>query len=532
MHHDDSGESEPLLGNSQESSSDLGHPQNQPQWEPNGTGHSAETDDPTYHYIGVSKARFWVVFTGVLFSYFIAFFDSTLIASAHPSITSYFKASNSASWLTTSFYITSTILQPLYARVSDILGRRSLYIISTVLFFATTLWCAMAQSMISLILARASCGMGAGGVMAMGTIIVNDIVKIEYRGIYQAYLSLIYGLGNAMGAALGGFLCDKLGWRGAFYIQLPPIFVLFVLAAASTPAALGPNLATREDQTAWQAMKTFDWSGSILLALTVSFLIVGINLGGNVVPWSHPVVIVSLVLFLVSAVFFVPVEQRASRPVMPMEVLVQHPRANLIFSNLFGTMTAQTILFNVPIFLQSVQQRSPTVSGAFLMSPLLGVTIASAVSGFVITWTRQLKPTILFGAFLFLIGAGTPGLLTQTTPDWLIVPLIIGASTGQGAMYPVTTVAVLTVSTREEQAVVTTALGLWRNIGAVLGVATSSWILQNALPFFLARTVTGSEAERERIIRQARKSIKHISSLGPHRIEGIYPTDFSTHLLT
>lgn len=524
-------EAEPLLGNGQESSPDIRHPQDQPQWKSYSTGQAVRDDDPAYHYIGIGKARFWIVFLGILFSYFIAFFDSTLIASAHPSITSYFDASNSASWLTTSFYITSTVLQPLYARISDILGRKSLYIISIVFFFATTLWCAMAQSMVSLILARASCGLGAGGVTAMGMIIVNDVVKIEYRGIYQSYLSLTYGLGNAAGAALGGLLCDKLGWRGAFYVQLPPILILFVLAIASTPTGLGPNLALKERKTAWQAMKTFDYWGSILLTSAVSFFIVGLNLGGNILSWSHPVVIVSLVLFVVSALFFIWVERKAERPVMPMEILVQNPRANLIFSNLFGTMTAQTIIFNVPIFLQAVQQRSPTVSGTFLMSPLIGVTITSIVSGFVITWTRKLKPTILFGGLLFLIGACTPGLLTQTTPDWLIVLLIIGASTGQGAMYPVTTVAVLTVSTQEEQAVVTTTLGLWRNIGAILGVAISSWVLQNALLFFLTRTVTGSDLEKARIIRKARESIKYISSLGSHRVEGMQRTHFKAHPL-
>ncbi|KAL9625259.1 MAG: hypothetical protein Q9160_000661 [Pyrenula sp. 1 TL-2023] len=447
--------------------------------------------------------------------------SGTIIASAHPSITSYFDTSNSASWLTTSFYITAIIFQPLYARVSDTLGRKSLYIASIILFFVTTLWCGAAQSMLSLILARASCGLGAGGVSAMGTIIINDIVKIEYRGIYQSYLSLIYGLGNAVGAALGGLLCDRLGWRGAFYVQLPPILLLLVVAVASTPAGLGPKLAAKESKTAWQAMRNFDYGGSVLLASAVSFLIVGLNLGGNVLSWAHPIVIVSLVIFVVSSVFFVVVERRATLPIMPIEILTRSPLANLIFSNLFGTMVAQTILFNAPIFLQAVLQKSPTVSGAFLMSPLLGVTTMSLVGGFVITWTQKLKPTIVFGAVLFLIGACTPGFLMQTTPDWLIVLLIIGASTGQGATYPATTVAVLTVSERDEAAVVTTTLGLWRNLGAILGVAISSWVLQNALQFFLVRTVTGSGAEKAHIINRARKSIKYISTLGRHRIEVI-----------
>ena len=477
--------------------------------------------DPHTHYIGISKLRFWALFSGILFSYLIAFFDSTLIASAHPSITSYFRASNEASWLTTSFYVTSTVLQPLYARGSDTIGRKSLYLFSISVFFLTTLWCGAAGSMASLIAARAMCGLGAGGVMCMGQIICNDVVKIEYRGIYQSYLSLTYGLGNALGAALGGFLTQSLGWRGAFYIQLPPILVLLLLAVVTTPSGLGPNLAASEYESAWQAMKTFDYAGSLFLTMSVSFLIIGINVGGNILPWAHPLVIVSLVIFGICSILFIWVEGKASRPVMPLEIISRKPRANLIFSNLFGTIVAQTILFNAPIFLQAVQQRSPTVSGLFLMSPLIGVTLASIGSGFVVTWTQKLKPTIIFGAGLFLIGAATPALLNRTTPDWLVVLLIIGASTGQGAMYPVTTVSILKTSSQEEQAVATTTLGLWRNLGAILGVAISSWVLQNALRFFLNQTVTGNPSIKAEIIQRVRNSIEAISGLEPtHRQEG------------
>ncbi|KAL9109535.1 MAG: hypothetical protein Q9227_005870 [Pyrenula ochraceoflavens] len=485
-----------------------------------------DVDEDT-HFVGLSKVRFWVIFLGILFAYLIAFFDSTLIASAHPSITSYFHASNAASWLTTSFYVTSTIFQPLYARASDTMGRRSLYLFAIVVFFLTTLWCGAAGSMASLIAARAMCGLGAGGVMCMGTVICNDIVKIEFRGIYQSYLSLTYGLGNALGAALGGLLCDKLTWRGAFYVQLPPIFILLILAAVTIPSGLGPNLAETQSKTAWQAMKTFDYAGSLFLALAVSFFILGINIGGNILPWSDPFVIASLIIFCISSFVLIWVERKASRPVMPLDILAQAPRANLIFSNLFGTIVAQTILFNVPIFLQAVQLRSPTVSGLFLMSPLIGVTLASVASGLAVTWTQRLKPTILFGALLFLIGAGTPALLQRTTPNWLIVLLIIGASTGQGAMYPATTVAVLKTSSHDEAAVATTTLGLWRNIGFVMGVAISSWVLQNVLPVFLDRTVTGNPSTKASIIRRVRKSIQEVAEISPpHRSEGklSYPT--------
>lgn len=119
------------------------------------------------YLIDVTPAKFWIMYAPILLVYFVATFDSTLMASSHPVITSYFHSSNSASWLSTVFMLTSTTFQPLYGRLSDTFGRRLLYIFSLTIFGATTAWCGLAQSMTGFIVARAFCGLGAGGVMAM-----------------------------------------------------------------------------------------------------------------------------------------------------------------------------------------------------------------------------------------------------------------------------------------------------------------------------------------------------------------------------
>lgn len=128
-----------------------------------------ETDltSPSSLYNGMSRTKFWIIM-GVIFSqYFLATFDSTLMASSHPVITSYFNASNAASWLSTAFLLTSTSFQPLFGRLSDTFGRRPLYLFSLATFALTTGWCVLAQSIGSFIAARAFCGLGAGGVMSM-----------------------------------------------------------------------------------------------------------------------------------------------------------------------------------------------------------------------------------------------------------------------------------------------------------------------------------------------------------------------------
>jgi MFS family permease len=287
-------------------------------------------------FIGISVARFWTVFGGILFGYWIAMFDSSIMASSHPVITSYFHSSNAASWLSTVFLLFNTSFQPLAGRVSDTFGRRPVYIFSIAIFFFATAWCALAQSMISFIFARGVCGIGAGGIGAMGQIITSDLVLLEYRGVYQSYVNLIFGLGLACGAAFGGFLCDNLGWRAMFGIQLPLILAYLVLAVATTPKDIGPNLSKTENRTFRETLKTFDIAGSLTLTVTVTFLILGLNLGGNIFSWTHPAVISSLVLFCITSAFLVRIEKKAPLPVVPLELLSSQPRANLVFNSFFG----------------------------------------------------------------------------------------------------------------------------------------------------------------------------------------------------
>ncbi len=200
----------------------------------------AATTKSDVEALNLSRGRFWLVFGGILFAYFVCFsadfiaklmpfkvacFDSTLMASSHPVITSYFNSSNSASWLSTVFLLTSTAFQPLFGRISDTIGRRPLYLFALTTFSLATAWCATAESIGSFIAARAVCGLGAGGTMAMGMIITSDLVPIENRGIYQSYINLFFGMGSIAGAALGGFLCDRLGWRWTFGIQVPYILL-------------------------------------------------------------------------------------------------------------------------------------------------------------------------------------------------------------------------------------------------------------------------------------------------------------------
>ncbi len=475
-------------------------------------------------FINVSPTRFWLIFGGVQLGYVIGFFDATLMASSHPVITSYFRASNSASWLSTAFLLTSTAFLPLFGRVSDTFGRKPVYLFSIAVFFLTTLWCAEAQSIGSFIAARAVCGLGAGGVFSMGMILSSDLVRIEYRGIYQSYINLCLGVGGCLGLAFGGYLCDQVGWRGAFLVQLPFIFVYFLVAIWTTPADLGLKSRTSERMTFAQLLLSIDLVGSALLVLVVTTLIMGLNLGGNVYSWSHPLVISSLVISVVLAAIFVPYERRVERPVMPISFLTKNPRAVLVFGNFFGSISVNTMIFNAPLYFQAVKLASPTDSGLRLLASTLAVTSSSVATGFIITWSKRLKPTVIIGDVFLLLGGLAATTMGASTPDMVAMICVSLATLGQGFSFPSLMVSVLATSETDEQAVATTTLGLFRNLGSVMGVATSSWIFQNTLVYQLDAKVT--EPDRETVIQLVRKSVHAIAKLDPlHRSQGIkrYP---------
>jgi predicted MFS family arabinose efflux permease len=327
---------------------------------------------------------------------------------------------------------------------------------------------------------------------------------------------MAYALGNGLGAAFGGMLCDTLGWRWAFGIQIPWIMAFLVATYIVTPDNLGPNLAKAQGKTVWQAFETFDFRGSAVVTITVTSLILGINLGGNVLSWTHPFVITCLVLTIVGGFSMAPVSRRAKRPVLPLHLLAKSPNSNLMWASLFFCICLNIVLFNVPLFLQAVRQTTPTVSGLYLVVPLVGVGLTSIFTGYFIAITRHMQPQLYVGQALLVIGVIGTISLNQHMPTWAMLLIVPWVNIGQGFYFPTTTIATLSLNTLEDQAVVVSTLGLFRCIGSILGVAVSSWILQNSLPFYLERIVKDTNpAVKEKIVQAVRGSVEAIRDLDP-----------------
>ena len=223
----------------------------------------------------LSVIRFHFAFVVLALNSLIACFDTTITISSHPVITSHFKASHSAAWLSTVFILTFTIFQPIYGRLSDVVGRKHLYLGTISIFALGTVWCALAGSIQSFILARAFCGLGAGGLSGLGDIMLGDLIPMDLRDNYQAVM-IVSGLsGASMGSALGGAIADHLGWRWEFGMQVPGMIVGLVIAAFCIPNGIGRR---QSSGGYWKSLQNFDFRGSFLLALALTSLILGIVL--------------------------------------------------------------------------------------------------------------------------------------------------------------------------------------------------------------------------------------------------------------
>jgi hypothetical protein len=196
---------------------------------------------------------------------------------------------------------------------------------------------------------------------------------------------------------------------------------------------------------------------------------------------------------------------------MPLKIIFQSPRSNIIFCNFLAAIIVNAVLFNIPLYFQAVLLESATDSGLHLIVPSASATIAGVSTGFLISWSKRLKWPLVVGTSLLLGGTICLSAMTATMPSYLYLLILIPSSAGQGFLFSGAFIALLSSSEQAEQAVVTSTMTLWRSLGMVLGVASSSLIVQNALVVYLNRFVTGKD--KDKIVLDVRKNIEGIRNL-------------------
>ncbi|KAI1648918.1 MFS general substrate transporter [Daldinia loculata] len=448
----------------------------------------------------------------IMSNVFLYGFDGTITAATYAVISSEFDATNTASWLTTSYLITSTAFQPLYGRVSDIFGRRICFFISTITFAVGCLGCGLANDIVLLDCMRALAGFGGGGLMTMATIVNSDMIPFRRRGMYQAMQNGIFGFGAICGASFGGSIADTIGWRWCFILQVPISIVALILGYV---VIKNQQISFSSGSSLKETWRRVDFLGSFLLVLAISVQLVGLSLGGNELPWSSPWVIISLVGSIVLFGIFFWVEGKTTAiPVIPLRMLRGRLPIFIQLSNVCAGLSAYAYLFLLPLFFQIVLLDSATTAGARLAIPSLATPIGGLIAGIVMSRWGKLITLVRIGAILMAIGNGLVTSLSFVDSNWKYFIYIFPANLGQGIIYPGILFTSLATFEHADHAVSASTVYLIRSLGTVWGVSITSAIVQTTLSIRLPE-VLNDVPDKWRIIDAIRHSAETLRELPP-----------------
>jgi EmrB/QacA subfamily drug resistance transporter len=421
-------------------------------------------------------ARFALTFAGLLLAMLLASLDQTIVSTALPTIVGELGGLDQLTWVVTAYMLGATITMPLWGRVSDLHGRKSLFQAAIVVFLVGSALSGAAASIGELIAFRALQGLGAGGLMTLAMAIVADLVSPRERGRYQGYIQMVFVLASVAGPLLGGVFADHLSWRWVFFVNLPIGAVTLAVIATT----LDLPVVTR-------GRARIDYAGAALLAAGLSCLLLVSTWGGQQYAWTSAQIAGLGIAAVVLLCAFVAQERRAAEPILPLR-LFGDPVFDVVSVVLFlTTLSFFAVVVFVPLFLQVVTGASATRSGLLLLALLLSGTLSTAVAGRLMTRTGRYKPFPIVG-----LGVMAAGLLALSTmdagtsqPTAALFLAVFGL--GFGLVSQILTVALQNAVDRRDIGIATASANLFRALGGAVGVAAFGAILASRLDVWLAR---------------------------------------------
>lgn len=276
-------------------------------------------------------------------------------------------------------------------------------------------------------------GIGGGGLNTMSSVITSDLVTLRERGVYQGYANTAFACGGTLGAPLGGWITERLGWRCCFYINIPVLLIALYL----TRPLQNYNLQTDDDGSYHikDKLKKVDYGGAITLVTAITCIILATSYGGNALPWSHPLIIAGLIGFVVMIMAFIGVESFwASLPVLPMRLMTMRNPAICSFCNFFSMMASTAMVYFSPLFFVAIMGFSSSKAGFWVSARVVGVSLGSISAGRYMSRTGRLKPYLVTSYFLLTVAMAGITSWTVTTPAWIQIGamLLDGFSAGGG----------------------------------------------------------------------------------------------------
>ncbi|SDG43844.1 drug resistance transporter, EmrB/QacA subfamily [Fontibacillus panacisegetis] len=357
------------------------------------------------------------ILTGLLLSTFLAAIEGTVIGPAGPRIVGELGGVELLSWVFTAYLLTMAVATPIFGKISDLYGRKLVFVVGSILFLAGSMLSGLAQSMEQLILFRAIQGIGAGGLTPVTFTIIGDIYSIEERAKVQAWISSVWGISSLVGPLLGGYFVDSLNWRWVFGFNVPfGLLSLFFI------------MKYFKEDIEKRHVKIDIW-GAVTFTVGVTALLFGLATGGGQFAWNSPILIGIMVVAVISLIVFIIVEKNAEEPLVPLKLFRIR---DIAYSNL-ASLVASALLIGLtsylPLWVQGVLGKNATMSG-LVLAPMSISWLLGSVLGSRWIITKGSRYTSLIGMIIIALGAVGMAFMSEGMPIFIL--LIFNALYGIG----------------------------------------------------------------------------------------------------
>jgi EmrB/QacA subfamily drug resistance transporter len=405
----------------------------------------------------------------VMIGVFLAALDQTVVGTALPRIITDLGGNELYTWAFTAYLLTSTISGPLYGKLSDLFGRRPIFLFGIGVFMLGSLLAGLSQEMWQLIGARGIQGLGAGALFPIALAVIGDLFAPSERGKYQGLFGAVFGLSVLIGPAIGGLLTDTVGWPFVFFFNLPIGAVVFVVVWRNLPSYhLGSD------------RPSIDYLGAVLFTAALVPILVGLT-NKQSGDWTDPTVGGLMLVGAVIALAFLFVETRVREPIVPLSLF--RIRSFTIpvlafFLTSFGFFA--TVVF-LPRWFQVVNGSSATESG-YQILPLLGGLIVSATgAGQIVARTGRYKALMVGALVVMAAGLFMLSNLRADTPIPVLWLWMFVTGVGVGPSFAVFTLVVQNSVPVEKLGTATSNLTFFQSVGGTVGLAITGTIFGTTL---------------------------------------------------
>jgi EmrB/QacA subfamily drug resistance transporter len=421
-------------------------------------------EDPA---LGLSQRAKIEILFAVLLGLFLGALDQTIVGPALPTVVTELSGNDYYVWAITIYLLTSTISVPFWGKLSDLYGRKPIFMIGIGIFLVGSALSGLSQNMAMLIAFRGLQGIGAGSLFPVALAVIGDMFTPAERGKYQGLFGAVFGIAFIVGPLVGGFLTEQISWHWIFYVNIPIGLVSLFFIYRLLPTVKNPR-----------ATRNFDVLGGVIFTVATTFLLVGLTQKGQTDPATHQLydwtalpVGGFILVGLVGWVLFILAEARAKEPIIPLSLFRIRTYTSSMISTFFASFAFFGAIIFLPRWFQIVHGFSPTNSGLAALPLMVGLIASSIGSGIIVARTGRYK-WLLVGA-IAVMGIAT-ALMTQLTAN---TPLVIVwfwmflAGLGVGPTFSVFTIVVQNAVPFHELGVATSNLTFFRQIGGTVALA-------------------------------------------------------------